>query len=518
MAGVQNTGFVLKTFEEIKAEIEAEQKTLFGDQFNTAADSVAGQLNGVFGDKIAELWEVAELIYRSQDPSAATGDALDNIGKITGTFRNAATATTVIVSVFSTAGTTVTAGDTIEDSAGNVYEASSTVVIPATTATPVTYQAQSTGAITALAGRVFRNASTAGLDSIAAKTTTTGSEPFNIGASEVLTFSVGGLPSQTVTISGPASLTAATLASEISTQLGNVTATDVAGTVEVEISLPNPDALANSIETISSTSIAFSSGPQYGSPANATDGSTGRAIESDTDYRTRRQQLLQVTSTNTTEAIRDTVAAITGVNTAVLIENETDVTDSNGLPPHSFEVVITSTFDQSATTAEDLAHFSEVATAIFNRKPVGIQTYTGATGADKIEHIAAVTAPVDRPQIFDSQGVGHDISYSVATDIAITDVKITISTDSTFGAGVQANGETEVKTALTNFIAGLSTGDDLIYNKLLCAPLTVTGVTDVTVLTFDITAKALDDVATNVTIDPRELLSLDSSAIAITVL
>ena len=246
----------------------------------------------------------------------------------------------------------------------------------------------------------------------------------------------------------------------------------------------------------------------------------GTDLESDSAFRTRRQQLLQVVGTTTTEAIRDGVASVSGVTSAVLLENETDVTDGDGLPPHSFEVIITSTFDQSSSTTEDLDHFEEVATVIFNRKAVGIQTYTGATGADRIEH--ADTSPtlptLDRDPIVDSEGVNHNIFYSVATDVPMTDVKITVSVNSNlFGAGVTANGETEVKTALVNFISSLSTGDDLIYNKFLCSALDVTGVIDVTVLTFDIVSKALDDVATDVTIDARELLSLDSSDIVVTV-
>ena len=274
--GVTDTGFLLKTFEDIKSEIEEEQKTLFGDQFNTASDSVAGQLNGVITDKLAELWEVAELIYRSQDPSAATGDALDSIGKLTGTVRQAATATTVVVSVFSTAGTTVTEGDTIEASDGTVYEASSTVVIPASASTDVTYEAQVTGAITALAGRVFKNPSTSGLDSVAASITSTTTEPFDLSLSPTVTFSVGGRPAQVVTLTGTASETAATVATQIENQLGNVSAADVGGAVEVTLTLPDVNALANSIEvTADDPAILFPDPVEYGFPANTSDGTTG---------------------------------------------------------------------------------------------------------------------------------------------------------------------------------------------------------------------------------------------------
>ncbi len=121
--GVLDTGFRIKTLQEILAEIEDAQRESFGPAFSTQPDSTAGQLNGIFGDQVAEVWEVLQDVYRSRQPSSANGEALDNVADITGAVRLPASSSTVTLELNLTAGTVVPAGNEVRiGSAGAVWE------------------------------------------------------------------------------------------------------------------------------------------------------------------------------------------------------------------------------------------------------------------------------------------------------------------------------------------------------------------------------------------------------------
>ncbi len=88
--GLLPEGFVPKTVQDVLDEIEQQQRQAFGPAIDTTADSVLGQINGVFADKIAELWEVATALSAAINPDFASGAALDAVAAITGAVRLAA--------------------------------------------------------------------------------------------------------------------------------------------------------------------------------------------------------------------------------------------------------------------------------------------------------------------------------------------------------------------------------------------------------------------------------------------
>lgn len=109
--GITPEGIVIKTIQDVLAEIESSQKSLFGSGFTIAPDSPQGQLNGVFGDKVAELWELLQDVARSRNPSFSTGAFLDEILQLTGTQRLAATRSIAALYLIRTGGiTTIPAG------------------------------------------------------------------------------------------------------------------------------------------------------------------------------------------------------------------------------------------------------------------------------------------------------------------------------------------------------------------------------------------------------------------------
>jgi hypothetical protein len=64
--GVIPEGFNEKTLDVLLEELQEAERAAYGPNINTQADSVLGQLNGIYADKLAELWEVALAIYRAQ--------------------------------------------------------------------------------------------------------------------------------------------------------------------------------------------------------------------------------------------------------------------------------------------------------------------------------------------------------------------------------------------------------------------------------------------------------------------
>lgn len=191
------------------------------------------------------------------------------------------------------------------------------------------------------------------------------------------------------------------------------------------------------------------------------DAVVGQDVETDADFRVRREELLRLSGASTVEAIRSAVRALDGVNQAFVFENETDTTDVDGLPPHSIEAVISG-------GDED-----EIGETLWETKAGGIQTYRDPGAAGR-----TVT-------ITDSQGFTHDMHFTRPTDIDMyVEIDITVDAD-VFGGGVESAGIAEVQAAIVAAGADLNIGDDVVVNKILAAAIDVAGVLDVTHLEVD---------------------------------
>jgi hypothetical protein len=86
MAGVTDAGFVRKLEAEVIDELVAEARATVDPAFDDSPDSVTGQITGIVGSKIAELWEVLDAVYGTLSENAS-GVALDRIGALTGSTR-----------------------------------------------------------------------------------------------------------------------------------------------------------------------------------------------------------------------------------------------------------------------------------------------------------------------------------------------------------------------------------------------------------------------------------------------
>lgn len=108
---VTETGFARKTLQEIRADLEARLKQVFGPSFETSVDSPNGQLVGALSMALSNVWELAQEVYDSRDPAQATGVSLDFAAAINSIFRKEATACAVTAVLYTLdASATIPAG------------------------------------------------------------------------------------------------------------------------------------------------------------------------------------------------------------------------------------------------------------------------------------------------------------------------------------------------------------------------------------------------------------------------
>lgn len=151
MAGVDSTGFTIKTLQEVLADLDASLRTELGENLRLDADSVLGQIRGALGTEISLVWEALGEVAAALDPDQAAGVYLDALAALSGiTPRQQATRSTGTITVNGTSGTVIPAGSRVRDAASTVtVETTAAATIAGATSVPV--QALTTGPIEAAA-------------------------------------------------------------------------------------------------------------------------------------------------------------------------------------------------------------------------------------------------------------------------------------------------------------------------------------------------------------------------------
>ena len=118
--GVTPTGFVAKTVQDLINDVEAGELANIDAALDTSPEEPIGQLNGIYCEKLAELWELAALCYNGMSRDNAEGPQLDNVNGLTGTKRQSAFPShTLQTCVFSQTGT-YSAGSLVANVSGQV--------------------------------------------------------------------------------------------------------------------------------------------------------------------------------------------------------------------------------------------------------------------------------------------------------------------------------------------------------------------------------------------------------------
>ena len=159
---------------------------------------------------------------------------------------------------------------------------------------------------------------------------------------------------------------------------------------------------------------------------------TGAPVETDAQLRVRQSRSVALPSLTILEGIFAAVDAVQGVTDLAIYNNDTDVTDGNGVPAHNIAVVV-------GGGDVDL-----VAQAIASKKSPGTGTY-GTTNI----------------LVIDQNGVPDTINFFELIDV-IMHVEITITPLTGY---VSTTGDALIA-AVVAFMNGLSIGEDSYLNRL----------------------------------------------------
>lgn len=178
----------------------------------------------------------------------------------------------------------------------------------------------------------------------------------------------------------------------------------------------------------------------------------GRARETWQEFRERYYNSVDKAGGSNTDAIRAQLLETEGVVNAVVWENDTDEANEAGLLPHSIQAIVYGGTDVN------------VAAAIHARKAAGIQT-CGTSSA----------------QLLDASGKLRTIRFSRPTAVPIHVRISSLVTDAAYP------GDGTLKAAVVDYIgsegtslaaSGLSIGETVYYNRLMCPINETQGVVD----------------------------------------
>ncbi len=207
----------------------------------------------------------------------------------------------------------------------------------------------------------------------------------------------------------------------------------------------------------------------------------GRNEETDAELRTRREERLQAQGSGTTGAIASAVLDVDGVISVTVFENVGDVTDVDGLPPHSFEVLV---YDGESPAADN----EEIAQEIHNNRPAGIPSY-GSDSANAVDEFTGETVV---------EKFSRPTTLEVYIDITVTPEVEDLALKEFIVAEMQEHNVP---------------GADVIRNRIICAALDFPGVEDVTLCELGFTASPTGTV--NLTVGSRQMAAFSVSRITV---
>ncbi|MFG1302191.1 baseplate J/gp47 family protein [Xanthobacter sp. V3C-3] len=175
----------------------------------------------------------------------------------------------------------------------------------------------------------------------------------------------------------------------------------------------------------------------------------GDPVETDVALRRRQAVSTEIPSQTLFEGLVGAVAAIPGVTRFGGVDNDGDATDENGIPGHSFSLVIEGGDAQT------------IAQTVYVKKGPGAGTF-------------GTTSEV----VVDSYGVPHTIRFMRPTNVSVK-VAITLKALTGYTTNIGA----KIKSAVVDYINALNVGDE-VYLTRLFSPANLSGSDGAT---FDIT-------------------------------
>lgn len=434
--GISDEGFTLKRLNDILTEQRARAVQLFqdlveqGDIVDTSDSSLLGRLIALDAPGDADLWEVAQQCWSAFDPNSATGISLDNLVQYGGIARFPASASTATALFAGDNGTLIAGGSVVRSLDNNEFSVSGSValspsqsagitltvsVVANTTLYTLTYSAGITGSSTI---SYTSDATATALEIV------TGIKTIIDSSHPLLKASLVG---STLVVNTTDVFQASTFST--SSNLAITKVKKIGQLVAVEVGVINQD--ANTITEIVTPVLGWDS------VTNPLAASPGRLVETDEELRLRFRNTKLERSSNILDSLYSALLNVDGVQELAIYENDTDITDANGVLPHSFFPVVLGGSSQI------------IAETIWQNKPMGIRSQGNTIVA-----------------VLDSQGFLHNIGFERPNPVTVY-VRMTLSlnpeADNPFpGDGVKQIQDKIITYAGDNF----GVGKDVIFSRL----------------------------------------------------
>lgn len=374
--GVTAQGFVMKRMDEILEEMQTEISEELGFDISQNPQSALNAAIVVpIAARVATLWEVAQDSYYAKYPSTAVGVNLDNACQYGSVRREPNKRSRYLIHVTGTDGT----------------------IVPANS-----YISSNTNPVVLLYCAVTSTMTREECNAIVIK----------VAAIEAGTYSItmnGNTYSYTASASDDAEdiltgLQTAFVASDYDTSIDTDEVTLLIA--DENLSRSNVFSLSNNLTTETVTSLIYYYTEEYGdinmpfgtintivtnvpgleSVVNRLEPVAGRLEQTDAELRKSYAAKAYLTSESTSEGIRSYILdKVAGIESCQVYTNDINITDADGRPPHSIEVVANGGAD------------TDVADAIYNKKPGGVATYGNTEVSILSEYGETITVYFSRP-------------------------------------------------------------------------------------------------------------------------
>ena len=468
--GLSPQGFKQKRLTDIIQSMNSRIADQLGVQISTEANSVFGQLIGVFSYEIADLWEQTAQVYGAMYPHTASGVSLDNASALAGITPISAEKTTVVCTCYGTDGTSIPYGAQIS-SASN-----SNIVFQCTDSGAVISSASACDVGVTLEN-VTAETYTVTIDGTPHTYTASGTET----VAQVLTAFGTGITEVNASVENDVlELVESNQENTFSVSISNnLTFSRIGSPVTFECT--ETGAITPAIGDLTDIVTTYAG---WDSVSNNVSANTGREAESDTALRQRWNNSLYARSMGMTDSIASALVTLNGVTSAFVYENDQDTTDADGRPPHSIEAVVNG------------GEPDEIALTIWQKKSAGIDTYGSQTVS-----------------INDSQGFPHTINFNRPLVIPIyLDITVTEYPEEALPPNAQAM----ITEAVLNYGNSLTVGNDVILQRFMGA--IYSSVSGIGYIAITASTDGVTYSTNNIQIDARHVATFDATRVQVTIL
>lgn len=120
MTQLTETGFERTRLIDRIADIQSKARAIFGQEMDLSSDTMDGQHIGLFAEAIADLDELAEMVWMSFDPDLASNNSLSRLVKLNGIERSLGAYSVATLTLTGTPQTLIPAGSVIGNVSGTV--------------------------------------------------------------------------------------------------------------------------------------------------------------------------------------------------------------------------------------------------------------------------------------------------------------------------------------------------------------------------------------------------------------